>query len=166
MYDERELSADVRERLAITRELATKFSERAAGYDETGAFPHENIRDLQAVGYVAWTVPREYGGLEISLSEMLMHQEQLARGDGSTALAIGWHVGMILNLRSTGAFPDELFAAVCETVVQDGALINSCASEPATAVRAAGVSRRRPRCQSMEDIVSAGARRLARCRLL
>ncbi|EJY55324.1 Acyl-CoA dehydrogenase type 2 domain-containing protein [Alicyclobacillus hesperidum URH17-3-68] len=132
MYDERELSRDVRERLAITRELANKFSARAAAYDESGAFPHDNIRDLQAAGYVSWTVPRKYGGLEIGLSEMLMHQEQLARGDGSTALAIGWHVGMILNLRSTGAFPDELFAQVCETVVRDGALINSCASEPAT----------------------------------
>ncbi len=60
------------------------------------------------------TVPKAFGGEEISLYEMLLHQEQLARGDGSTALAIGWHVGMMLNLRVSHAFPDEVFAEVCE----------------------------------------------------
>ncbi|WP_067618871.1 acyl-CoA dehydrogenase family protein [Alicyclobacillus acidiphilus] len=126
------VSDDMRKRLEVTRELAATFAGRAKHYDETNQFPHENIEDLKRSGYVSWTVPRQFGGLEISLREMLMHQEQLARGDGSTALAIGWHVGMILNLRSTGAFPDPLFQTICESVVRDGALINSCASEPAT----------------------------------
>lgn len=125
-------SEDERKRLKLTRELAKAFSERAAKHDVDGSFPHENIQDLKDSGYVTWTVPRKYGGAEISLREMLIHQEQLARGDGSTALAIGWHVGMILNLRASGAFPEEMFRALCEDVMIRGALINSCASEPAT----------------------------------
>ncbi|GMA62377.1 acyl-CoA/acyl-ACP dehydrogenase [Alicyclobacillus fastidiosus] len=125
-------SPEQRERLRITKELADAFSQRAAQHDEDGSFPHENIADLRKSGYVTWTVPKEYGGLEISLRELLLHQEQLARGDGSTALAIGWHVGMILNLRASHAFPDALFQAICRSVMDTGALINSCASEPAT----------------------------------
>lgn len=123
---------DVRSRLDITRELAQTFAARAAKHDEEASFPHENIVDLKKSGYVTWTVPREYGGLEIGLHEFLLHQEQLARGDGSTALAIGWHVGMMLNLRTTRAFPDPLFKTICESTMASGALINSCASEPAT----------------------------------
>lgn len=125
-------SDEMMSRLAITKELADVFATRAAKHDEDGSFPHENIADLKQSGYVSWTVPRKYGGLEISLRELLLHQEQLARGDGSTALAIGWHVGMILNVRSTQAFPEPLFRTICESTVSDGALINSCASERAT----------------------------------
>lgn len=121
-----------RKRLQTTRKLAEAFSQRAAKHDEEGSFPHENIADLKASGYVTWTVPKAFGGEEISLYELLLHQEQLARGDGSTALAIGWHVGMILNLRASHAFPEPVFAEVCESVVRDKKLINSCATEPAT----------------------------------
>ncbi|WP_206916405.1 acyl-CoA dehydrogenase family protein [Alicyclobacillus suci] len=126
------LSDEQRDRLRITKALADQFAARAAGHDEAGTFPHENIEALRESGYVTWTVPKVYGGLEISLRELLLHQEQLARGDGSTALAIGWHVGMILNLRASHAFPEPIFQTICESVMDKGWLINSCASEPAT----------------------------------
>lgn len=118
--------------LQTIRTLAEQFAARAARHDEEASFPHENVADLRTAGYVQWTVPRQFGGAEIPLYEMLLCQEQLGRGDGSTALAIGWHVGMMLNLRVTGAFPADVFAEVCRSVVERGALINSCASEPAT----------------------------------
>ncbi|SFU35515.1 acyl-CoA dehydrogenase family protein [Alicyclobacillus macrosporangiidus] len=121
-----------RARHQVVAKLSAAFAERAARYDEEGRFPHENIEALRASGYVRWTVPKRFGGEEISLYEMLLHQEELARGDGSTALAIGWHVGMMLNLRASGAFPEPLFEEVCRSVVARGALINSCASEPVT----------------------------------
>lgn len=118
--------------LATLRTCAAEFAKRAALHDEEASFPHENIDELRNLGYTRWTVPKEFGGEEISLYEMLLCQEVLGRADGSTALAIGWHVGMILNLRASGAFPAPLFATVCKTAVENGALINSCASEPAT----------------------------------
>ncbi|WDM02977.1 acyl-CoA/acyl-ACP dehydrogenase [Alicyclobacillus cycloheptanicus] len=121
-----------RAHLEALAECAAPFAERAAKHDEEGSFPFENIEDLRKLGYTRWTVPKAYGGEEISLYEMLLCQEQLGRSDGSTALAIGWHVGMMLNLRASGAFPEEVFAEVCRSAVQHGALINSCASEPAT----------------------------------
>ena len=121
-----------RERHQVIRHLSKQFAQSASRHDTEGTFPHENISLLRECGYVAWTTPREYGGAGISLYEMLLHQEEIARGDGSTALAIGWHVGMMLNLTASRAFPEEVYEQVCKSVVERGALINSCASEPAT----------------------------------
>lgn len=125
-------SCTERERLQQTALLADEFATRATEHDMDGSFPHENIALLRSSGYVRLTTPKSFGGDEISLYEMLLHQERLAQGDGSTALAIGWHVGMMLNLRLSHAFSDTLFAEVAQSVVTDGALINSCASEPVT----------------------------------
>jgi alkylation response protein AidB-like acyl-CoA dehydrogenase len=116
----------------VIQTLSRAFSETSAQHDRDGSFPHENISRLREVGYVGWTVPAQYGGKEIPLYELLLHQEQLARGDGSTALAIGWHVGIMLNLRASHALPEDIFAEVCTSVITSGSLINSCASEPVT----------------------------------
>ncbi|MDP9727617.1 acyl-CoA dehydrogenase family protein [Alicyclobacillus tolerans] len=119
-------------RFKIIRELSQQFSNRAALHDTDSSFPHENIAALRQAGYVGWTVPEMYGGLGLSLYELLAHQEELAQGDGSTALAIGWHMGLFLNLSATDALPEEVFAEVATTAVQNGWLMNSCATEPAT----------------------------------
>ncbi|WP_054969588.1 acyl-CoA dehydrogenase family protein [Alicyclobacillus ferrooxydans] len=120
------------ERHAIIAELSQQFAKTGKAHDEEGTFPHEHVDALRQCGYVTWTVPKEYGGKGISLYEMLLHQEQIARGDGSTALAIGWHVGMMLNLYASKALPEDVYREICESVLAKGALINSCASEPAT----------------------------------
>lgn len=120
------------ERLKITAALAAEFAKRAPDHDADTSFPHENIQALRDASYVTWTTPKKFGGLGISLYEMLLHQEQLARGDGSTALAIGWHLGMMMNLTESQALPESLYEEICSSVVMRGALINSCASEPVT----------------------------------
>lgn len=140
-------------RLAVTRKLAQIFANRAPRHDEEASFPHENINDLREVGYVAWTTPVAFGGKGISLYEMLLHQEQLAKGDGSTALAIGWHMGMMLSFAASQALPEALFAALCHDVVKKGSLVNSCATEPAT-----GSPSRGGRPQTTATPVSGGYR--------
>jgi len=112
--------------------LARKFAERAAKHDVEGSFPFENFEDLKQAGYLKLTVPKQYGGDEISLYEMVIAQERLARGDGSTALAVGWHVGLMLQYRYTRPLPEALYAQFCKEVVQEGAMINHFASERAT----------------------------------
>ena len=42
--------------------LAARFAETAAAYDESAAFPSENIRLLHEAGLVALTAPAEFGG--------------------------------------------------------------------------------------------------------
>ncbi|WP_422657709.1 acyl-CoA dehydrogenase family protein [Paenibacillus sp. EC2-1] len=112
--------------------LAERFATRASLHDQAGSFPFENFNDLRETGYLKLTVPRKYGGDEISLYEMVQVQERLAYGDGSTALAVGWHLGQILHLRMTGKWPEELFANLCHDIVQQGSMMNVFASEAGT----------------------------------
>lgn len=109
--------------------LAKKLEKTAEHYDETGAFPVENFEFLKKEGYLKLTVPKEYGGDEISLYEMLLVQERLARGDSSTALAVGWHLLTFLNVREARTWPEPVFAQLCQAAVEKGELINIINSE-------------------------------------
>ncbi|OCT16894.1 acyl-CoA dehydrogenase [Paenibacillus pectinilyticus] len=113
-------------------ELAVRFAARAAQHDQEGSFPFENFADLREAGYLKITVPQEFGGDELSLYELVMLQERLAYGDGSTALAVGWHIGQILHLRTTRKWPEAIWADLCRSVVSDGTMINTFASEAAS----------------------------------
>lgn len=120
------------ERLSLLKETAEKFAERAQKYDEAGEFVYENIADLQAIGYPAITVPKQYGGLDLSLVEMLKFQETIASFDGSTALSIGWHVGITKQLGESKQWPEKVYEDFCKQVIAEGALLNNAATEPAT----------------------------------
>jgi alkylation response protein AidB-like acyl-CoA dehydrogenase len=119
------------ERLQFMDHLAVKFRERANDIDEEGKFPFANIKELKESGYTSLTLPKEYGGSGVSLYELLRLQEKVAEGDGSTALSIGWHMGIIKNLSEKRIWKEEIFREVCEQVRQ-GALLNSAASEAQT----------------------------------
>lgn len=112
--------------------LAAIFAERAPKHDREGSFPYENFEDLKASGYLKLTVPKRFGGEEASVYEMVLAQERLARGDGSTALAVGWHISLLLKQRLIQAWPEALFESLCESIVKEGIVINELASEPAT----------------------------------
>ncbi|NRG44712.1 acyl-CoA/acyl-ACP dehydrogenase [Bacillus sp. CRN 9] len=113
-------------------ELADHFSKRAHGIDETAQFPFENFQELKDAGYLSLTVPKEYGGEEIKLYDYLLIQERIAQGDASTALCIGWHLGVIYDLRLKRKWKEEQFEQLCNAVIQDKKLINRCATEAAT----------------------------------
>ncbi|OAB44075.1 acyl-CoA dehydrogenase family protein [Paenibacillus antarcticus] len=116
----------------LADQLAIKFAERASKHDREGSFPFDNFADLRDSGYLKLTVPKKYGGEELSLYEMLLAQERIARGDGSTALAVGWHMALILSLRYTNRWSEDLFSRFSAEVVNGGAIINHFASELAT----------------------------------
>ncbi|MBU8729969.1 acyl-CoA/acyl-ACP dehydrogenase [Cytobacillus oceanisediminis] len=118
-------------RIQLMEKLSETFLSRAGKNDEEGLFPFENIKELKESGYTSLTVPRRYGGKEISLSEFLRLQEKIAEGDGSTALSIGWHMGIIKSLGEKNNWDESVFRAICEEV-KKGALMNNCASEPQT----------------------------------
>ena len=75
--------------------LADAFAERAAAHDRDNTFPTENYEDLRESGYLTLTVPEELGGRGASLGDLVLAQERLAMGDGSTALAVNMHVSPI-----------------------------------------------------------------------
>lgn len=110
-------------------DLAAQIEKTAAIYDESGEFPFEHFKILEDAGYFRLTVPKKYGGEEISLYEMLLVQEQLARGDASTALSIGWHLLTFLNVREARTWPEPVFAELSRKAVEEGSLLNIINSE-------------------------------------
>jgi alkylation response protein AidB-like acyl-CoA dehydrogenase len=80
--------------------LASEFAERAAEHDRDGSFPFENYERMAEAGYLGLTVPEELGGMGANLRELLLAQEHLAGGCGSTALAVNMHVSPIGQLAS------------------------------------------------------------------
>ncbi|WP_462411851.1 acyl-CoA dehydrogenase family protein [Neobacillus sp. Marseille-QA0830] len=119
------------ERFVMMEELSNRFLARAHKVDMEGRFPYENIQELKDTGYTSLTVSREYGGKQISLYELVRLQELIAMGDGSTSLAIGWHMGIIMNQHEKLSWKEPIFKNLCERV-KLGALINSAATEPRT----------------------------------
>lgn len=120
------------EQFNLLKATAERFAKRARYYDENGLFPFENIEDLRAINYPLLTVPRRYGGLEITLVQMLQMQEMIASYDGSTALSIGWHLGITKDLDERQVWEKSVYASYCQDVVETGALINNAATEPGT----------------------------------
>ncbi|GAC1432893.1 MAG: acyl-CoA dehydrogenase family protein [Ktedonobacteraceae bacterium] len=118
--------------VAITSELATTFAKRANENDWAGRFPIENYKDLQASGYLTLTVPRDFGGWGADLLEVSLAQQQLAQGDGATALVMSMHLANVAKLAENATGPNAFFERLCHAVVNDGAIINNAASEPAT----------------------------------
>nr|WP_209122187.1 acyl-CoA dehydrogenase family protein [Alkalihalobacillus sp. BA299] len=112
-------------------QLADKFAKRAQKYDQEGSFPVENINELKQAGYTTLTLPTEFGGKGATLYEFVLLHERLAQGCGSTALSIGWHVGIILDLATTRPWPKDKYAAVMAKV-NEHALLNRAATEAQT----------------------------------
>ncbi len=116
--------------IETTRALAPTFAARAPQHDRENTFSYENYDDLKRAGYHALTVPEEFGGRGAGLLDICLGQEELACGDGATALGIGMHLGFIGRLAEELSWPARLWERVCTDIVQRGALINSAATEP------------------------------------
>jgi alkylation response protein AidB-like acyl-CoA dehydrogenase len=120
--------------VALAGELADTFAKRASENEWAGRFPYENYRDLHEAGYLKLTVPRELGGEGANVLEVALAQARLAQGCPSTALITTMHLTNIVRI-GAGAQSDsdrKLFERICHEVVEQGALINNAASEPAT----------------------------------
>src|SRR5690625_1882141 len=111
------------ERIKYLEKIAVHFYDRAREHDEKGTFPYENFAELKNINYPALTVPKQNGGLGISLYEMLKMQEIIAMYDGSTALSIGWHMGITKHVGETKAWEKTVFDAFAKDVIETGALI-------------------------------------------
>ncbi|MFD1064860.1 acyl-CoA dehydrogenase family protein [Oceanobacillus locisalsi] len=119
------------ERIQLLSQTVEPFGERVRQLPDD-AFPYENFKDLQKIGYPALTVPKEYGGAGITLDELLTYQQIIAQADGSTGLSIGWHMGFMKYLGESKPWKEDVYAKVAKDVVDNGALLNSAATEPAT----------------------------------
>ncbi|WP_062046506.1 acyl-CoA dehydrogenase family protein [Bacillus sp. JCM 19034] len=120
-----------KERKEQLRMIVKPFMERASRHDEDRTFPFENINELKAAGYPSLSLASSLGGKELSLTDWLELQEIIATADGSTSLAIGWHIGITSQLHDKN-WPEPTLQEVANDIVQNGALLNAAATEPET----------------------------------
>ncbi|HZG69941.1 MAG TPA: acyl-CoA dehydrogenase family protein [Chondromyces sp.] len=110
------------------KERTPEFQKREPKLDKLNSFPFENVAELKEIGYTTLTLPKDLGGGGIGLTEFLKFQEQIAKGCGSTALSIGWHMGTILEFAEHRHWNPEVANFLTEKITL-GALINTAASE-------------------------------------
>ena len=89
----------------LTDRLLEKCRERAPKYDQENRFCQEDFDDLKAAGYLLMAVPRELGGLGMSLAQVGRETRRLAQYAPATALCINMHnywVGLTADLWRSG----------------------------------------------------------------
>ena len=99
--------------------------------DRLAAFPKENIQSLVDLGYTTLTLPKEYGGGGITVTDMVLMQETIASYDGATGLSIGWHQGAVGDLYEQELWEKNKLERFAKEVL-NGALVNRAASEAQT----------------------------------
>ncbi|MGG3889516.1 acyl-CoA dehydrogenase family protein [Metabacillus fastidiosus] len=104
------------------------FKSHSREVDEQSKFPRENIQALVDIGYTKLTLPKEYGGGGISVTDMILLQETIASFDSATGLAIGWHQGVVGELYEKELWETDMLDTFAEEIV-NGALVNRAASE-------------------------------------
>ena len=110
--------------------LANEFAKTASEHDRNGSFPFENYVTLHNAGYTSAAIPTTYGGGGHQLTDIVLAQLALAKGDGSTALGIGMHLVTTGTEAYNKSWPIELREKIFSDIVKHGSLINSLAAEP------------------------------------
>lgn len=137
------------ELVGLAGRLADVFATRASQHDRDNTFPAENWPEMADAGYLALAVPSELGGHDADVLEILLAQERLAQGCGSTALAVLMHFTTCASFRSLwrrtgdaraerflrGAATGDIVLASCTSEAGFGGAIEDCAT---TATRVDG----------------------------
>jgi alkylation response protein AidB-like acyl-CoA dehydrogenase len=76
----------------VSDEVIARCGERAAGYDRDNRFFDEDFAELREVGYLRMPIPKEFGGLGLTLAEVAREQHRLAYRAPATALALNMHL--------------------------------------------------------------------------
>jgi alkylation response protein AidB-like acyl-CoA dehydrogenase len=77
----------------LSGELLDRCARRAPVYDRENRFFLEDFDELREAKYLLAAVPKEFGGLGLTLLEICHEQRRLARRSAPTALAINMHLG-------------------------------------------------------------------------
>jgi len=104
-------------RQILTEDLLQRIHDRAARYDAENVFPHEDLEDLKAAGYLTAMVPEELGGGGLTLEEMTREQMRLAAAAPATALAVNMHLVWLGVARTVHASGDDS----CDFIFHDAA---------------------------------------------
>ena len=130
-----------RELIERARRLASeRFAPRAGRHDREASFPFDDYDDLRAAGLLGLCVPERFGGLGASFETYCLVAEQIAQGNGSTALTFNMHcLTMMMMGDLADALPmppaarerhDKLRAQRYREVIEAGVFYGQPHSEP------------------------------------
>jgi alkylation response protein AidB-like acyl-CoA dehydrogenase len=136
-----EPSASRQDLVALARRLALeRFAPRADRHDREASFPFDDYEDLRTAGLLALCVPERYGGRGASYETYCLVAEQIAQGNGSTALTFNMHcLTMLMMGEQADAMPmsakardrhEELRGHKFREVVEHGVFYGQPHSEP------------------------------------
>ncbi|MCG8548724.1 MAG: acyl-CoA dehydrogenase family protein [Alphaproteobacteria bacterium] len=113
-----------------------KIAPRAAGYDRSGAFPWDNIADINALGLNAMFIPEAYGGAGMSYSAYLACVREISKACASTGViwATNFHA-----MKPMIDFGSEALRRKVLPRVLEGALASLCITEPNAGSDATGI---------------------------
>ena len=77
------------------RDLAdSEIAPRAAGYDESGDFPHDNFDGLGKLGLLGLTLDEEFGGSGGTFRQLAIAVEEIARACAATSTSYIAHLSL------------------------------------------------------------------------
>jgi alkylation response protein AidB-like acyl-CoA dehydrogenase len=114
------------------RALAADFATRSATHDREGSHPIENYERLRQEGFLALTIPTEYGGAGASLLDHTVAYEALGAGCPSTALAFNMHASVVMPILDSPEVSPETKRRLTDLIVGERKLIAGNFSEPVT----------------------------------
>ncbi|MGI8549186.1 MAG: acyl-CoA dehydrogenase family protein [Dehalococcoidia bacterium] len=124
-------ATDRRRRLLdLAGRLGADFSTRAAEHDRVGSFPFENFEAMRREGYLKLTMPESLGGLGATILDFALCQEQLAHGDGPTALAVNMHLFALGAMSEEGDFQSPQAQMLGRMVADQGWIVGGGYTEP------------------------------------
>ncbi len=128
------LPADLAARLDQAIAALTALSFEAA----PDAFQPAAAEAIVSAGLQAMTLPRERGGLGAGIESTAEVLAAVAAVDGSTALGLSMHSHVLGGTIESGTWPSEPLDRLCRSIADDGALLNSAATEEMTGSPARG----------------------------
>lgn len=132
LSDEEEMLLD-----SVRAVAADKFASRAAGYDASGAFPWDNVEEINALGLNAMFVPEAYGGAELSFSAYLACVREISKACAATGIiwATNFHA-----MKPVIDFGNEEQKKRFLPKLAEGALASLCITEPNAGSDATGMT--------------------------
>jgi alkylation response protein AidB-like acyl-CoA dehydrogenase len=117
---------------AVTKLSRETFVGRAAAIDRDGSFPHANMADLRVLGVPGMTLPEALGGRAVGAEAQMRIIEEIAYGDGSTAVALNMHLLVADFIAAFPPFPRR--DTVLRDIATNNVLICAPGSVPTTEV--------------------------------
>ncbi|MBL6599477.1 MAG: acyl-CoA dehydrogenase family protein [Alphaproteobacteria bacterium] len=157
ILDRLDASLDLPEHEAMVleqvRQLAVeKIAPRAAGHDEAGTYPADNIADMNALGMNAMFVPEALGGLGLSYAVYLACVREISKACASTGIIWATTFHGMKPVMDFGS--DDLKARVMGQVAE-GAIGALCITEPTAGSDATGM-KTRFRADGNEIVIDGG----------